>query len=182
MRRAQWSMSLATFCVAATLFMVGLGLSVALLKHASPFSRILTTSILLAWLAALAVLIAAASARWRAFAIAGIVMTWTHLFLDGSPQHAFPTTAILESIWRQVRVKVPNGEIAGDPDDPFGPATEFVPEWEDFEPIGASLASIWLGIGVGAGAYLLRSRRDEAAVQPTVSPATEMPLSTSDIH
>jgi len=180
MRFARWNMTLSTFFGFITLAIVSIGLSILLLRHASPFWSEMTTVLMLAWFALLSILIASGPPRWKAFALAGLLMTSTHIALsnEGSIFNSysgdnpkFPTNAMLHGLWDLLNDDLTDGDADSAADvDPFGGGKRF-PLWDNFTRIGAALSSIWLGIGAGLGAYLLRSWRDIAATQPPGIPA-----------
>jgi len=169
---ARWSMKLSTFFGWMTLAIVSIGLSILLLQHASPFLAAMTTVLMLAWFALLSILIASASPRWKAFALAGLLMTWGQNYArfsnDGDAK--FPTNAMLHSVWDLLNEDIPDDDL-----DPFAGGKRF-PLWDNFLQISAALTSIWLGMGAGLGAYVLRSWRDIAAFQlPEIPAAGKVP-------
>lgn len=148
------TITLLSFLAIAMFVIVGLGFSLIALKNASPLLCAIIGGTMLAWLVCLSVTIAClgVSKKWKAFSLTALLVTSLHLWLannairSGFEPTVFPATAILDAVWRVIRVSepadAPNLFVGSIP-------SEFAPVWEYFVEIGVMLCSFWLGFLAG---------------------------------
>jgi uncharacterized membrane protein YciS (DUF1049 family) len=134
------------------------GATCLVIVNATVYLRNVVSIVFLIWAIGLGIAVAVSADKVRGCAFAALVASWSHFSICFSPENmyetGFPTTAVLNSIWKERRVLIEirerhdmdmliGGLIGG------GPSFGYYPEWEDLRDCGIVLTSIWLGAIAG---------------------------------